>query len=541
MEGTFASRFEGQPILAWAVDDWEQFQELTKDLDLQDMIRRYKERSYDDDIRLLFDNAPLKLNLGGETEKSKLITTDKPIGIFDFSLASRGLYRVPEYFSQKLANQYPDKFKEFELPSGVVPPNLVKQDFQQGQKRYYFKDDNGEYNCEIRQKGTTAINLGIPNSKLKFATRNKKVYLTYKKNKGKVKYVEIYSLFYFTSLSGDVQYAIRHIPAMMVADYLESIGVMTRFYMTRFVDIGRSSDREMRKKYEGFDLPMAQSGTKPNASYLFIQPIIAKEFGQEFDKELGFLISSANNQSIYREISYKSQEKELKDGVKVYGDPDWEQNNYWEGIERYRNKYQEYVKLGIFKSKEVLPQAMLFFHDMAIKLKMYEFVNTSVSAVNKKTKSSVSEAQALIDVDINPFFNWWMRMSATNLKNKIDIINSNELRKDLADMEIALNKIVDEAYLIVNNIPDTLLDSNDNSYQDFVNKLLEFILATYGVYSSRRKWSVQQQPINFKNYVITITTEITTYAEGGYFPTSEEEIEKREQLVTNVITELQNF
>ena len=536
----FANRFEGQPILAWAVDDWEQFQELTKDLDLQDMIRRYKQNSYDDGVRLLFDNAPLKLNLGGETEKSKLITTDKPIGIFDFSLASRGLYRVPEYFSQKLANQYPDKFKEFELPSGVVPPNLVKQDFQQGQKRYYFKDDNGEYNCEIRQKGTTAINLGIPNSKLKFATRNKKVYLTYKKNKGKVKYVEIYSLFYFTSLSGDVQYAIRHIPAMMVADYLESIGVMTRFYMTRFVDIGRSSDREMRKKYEGFDLPMSQSDTKPYKSYLFIQPIIAKEFGQEFDKELGFLISSANNQSIYREISYKSQEKELKDGVKVYGNPDWEQNNYWEGIERYRNKYQEYVKLGIFKSKEVLPQAMLFFHDMAIKLKMSEFVNTSVSAIRKKTNSSVSEAQALIDVEINPFFNWWMRMSATNLKNKIDIINSNELRKDIADMEIALNKMVDEAYLIVDNIPDALLDSIDNPYKEYVRGLLEKILEIYQIYVSSQ-YNLGKRPINFKNYVISITTEITTYAEGGYFPTSEEEIEKREQLVTNVITELQNF
>jgi hypothetical protein len=536
----FANRFEGQPILAWAVDDWEQFQELTKDLDLQDMIRRYKQNSYDDGIRLLFDNAPLKLNLGGETEKSKLITTDKPIGIFDFSLASRGLYRVPEYFSQKLANQYPDKFKEFELPSGVVPPNLVKQDFQQGQKRYYFKDDNGEYNCEIRQKGTTAINLGIPNSKLKFATRNKKVYLTYKKNKGKVKYVEIYSLFYFTSLSGDVQYAIRHIPAMMVADYLESIGVMTRFYMTRFVDIGRSSDREMRTIYEGFDLPMAQSGRKPKASYLFIQPIIAKEFGQEFDKELGFLISSANNQSIYREIAGNSQMKELVDGWRVYGDPDWEQNNYWEGIERYRNKYQEYVKLGIFKSKEVLPQAMLFFHDMAIKKKMNEFVSNSVSAINKKTNSSVSEAQALIDVEINPFFNWWMRMSATNLKNKIDIINSNELRKDIADMEIALNKMVDEAYLIVDNIPDSLLDSNYNPYKEYVRGLLEKILEIYEIYVRSRN-NFGKRPINFKNYVIGITTEITTYAEGGYFPTSEEEIEKREQLVTNVITELQNF
>jgi hypothetical protein len=530
----FQNTFEGQPILAWAVDDWEQFQELTNSLDIQTMIQRFKQGSYDNGIRLLFEDAPLKLNLGGETEKNKLITTDKPIGIFDFSLASRGLYRVPEYFSQKLANQYPDKFKEFDLPNGVVPPNLVKQDFDRGQKRYFYTDNNEEFDCEIRQKGTTAINLGLPNAKLKFATRNKKVYLTYNRNKGKVKYVEIYSLFYYTSLSGDVQFAVRHIPAMMVADYLESIGVMTRFYMTRFVQLGKSRDRKLRKEYGGFELPMAKNKTYVDAPYLFIQPIIAKEFGQEFDKELGFLMSSSDNQSIYRRISSGSQEKELTDGVENYGYPDWSQNDYWEGIERYRNKYQEYVKLGIFKSKEVLPQAMLFFHDMAIKQYMYEFVSFSQRVVVRKNGSNPSDAEALIDVDVNPFFNWWMRMSATNLKNKVDIINSNELRKDLADMEIGLGKMVDEANIIIKNIPDTLVDGYNKKYNKYVADLLNKILSEYSVYSISNR-------INFKNYVLSITTEITTYAEGGYFPTSPEEIEKRDELVNNVITELQNF
>ena len=530
----FQNTFEGQPILAWAVDDWEQFQELTNSLDIQTMIQRFKQGSYDNGIRLLFEDAPLKLNLGGETEKNKLITTDKPIGIFDFSLASRGLYRVPEYFSQKLANQYPDKFKEFDLPNGVVPPNLVKQDFDRGQKRYFYTDNNEEFDCEIRQKGTTAINLGLPNANLKFATRNKKVYLTYNRNKGKVKYVEIYSLFYYTSLSGDVQFAVRHIPAMMVADYLESIGVMTRFYMTRFVQLGKSRYRKLRKEYGGFELPMAKNKTYVDNRYLFIQPIIAKEFGQEFDKELGFLMSSSDNQSIYRRISSGSQEKELTDGVENYGYPDWSQNDYWEGIERYRNKYQEYVKLGIFKSKEVLPQAMLFFHDMAIKQYMYQFVVNSREVIGIKNGNYPSDAEALIDIDVNPFFNWWMRMSATNLKNKIDIINSNELRKDLADMEIGIGKIVDEANIIIKNIPDTLVDGVNKKYNEYVADLLNKILSEYSVYSISNR-------INFKNYVLSITTEITTYAEGGYFPTSPEEIEKRDELVNNVITELQNF
>ena len=55
------------------------------------------------------------------------------------------------------------------------------------------------------------------------------------------------------------------------------------------------------------------------------------------------------------------------------------QIKYYEGIERYRNKYQEYVKLGLFKSKEVLPEAMLFFHDMVIKERMSSFINRLIN------------------------------------------------------------------------------------------------------------------------------------------------------------------
>ncbi len=533
----FQDTFSNIPLFAWAIDDWEQFYKmLPPRFDLKEYIKNYKESSFDDKISLLFEKAPLNLNLGGQTEKTKLVATDKPIGIFDFSMASRGLYRVPEYFSPKLASEYPDRFKEFELPSGVVPNNLVKEEIVGEEKQYYFEDENGRFDCVIQQKGEAAIEQGLPDAKLKYATRNKKVYLTYKRKRGKVKYVEIYSLFYYTSLYGDVQYAIRHIPAMMVAEYLESIGVMTRIYMTRFVRIGRDRDRKLRKSVDGLTLPM--ESLIPNSEVssrgaLFVQPIIAKEFGQEFDKELGFMISSNNFNDVYEKLAFASQAKEASDGYAIYGSPDWNQNDYWEGIERYRNKYKEYVKKGIFKSKEVLPEAMLFFHDMAIKRYFGGFAYSLRNAYENSENKSISEAQVLILPDFNPYFNWWMRLSATNLKNKINIINSLELRKDIAAIDVELQKFIDEFKIIINNIPDKY-KYDDKLLKEELEQMGNNILNEYAIYNNRYEYA-------FKNYILNITTEITTYAEGIYYATPQEDIEKRDELVQTVITELQNF
>jgi len=171
---SFQNRFSNIPVLAWAVDDWEQFYQLLGNFDLKEYLEKYKQRSFDDNISLLFEKAPLNLNLGGQTEKTKLVTTDKPIGIFDFSLASRALYRVPEYFSEKLARNFPEKFKEFELPSGVVPNNLIREELINEQKKFFFEDCDGKFDCEVQQKGTAAIDQKLPDAKLKFATRIKK-------------------------------------------------------------------------------------------------------------------------------------------------------------------------------------------------------------------------------------------------------------------------------------------------------------------------------------------------------------------------------
>jgi hypothetical protein len=549
-KGEVLKRFEEYPVLCWTIDDWEQFYSALKeqdpDFDVQSYTQQYAKNSFED-INLLFESAPFKLNLGGKTEKSKLVTTDKPMGIFDFSLASRGLYKVPEYYSEKLAVEFPDKFKEFELPSGVVPPNLVTQSLINGEKIYTYQDGNDYFDCIIRQKGETAIEDGIQGAKLKYATRNRKVYLTHKRNKGKVKYVEIYSLFYYTSLNGDTQFAIRHIPAMMVAEYLESIGVKTRIYMTRFVTL--SNNWTLREKNKsGVELPMYKEASNPNFyNSLLIQPIIAKEFGQDFDKELGFMISSQDYNQIYEKLAMWAVKKEVVNKITnrrdVYGNPDFSQIKYYEGIERYRNKYQEYVKLGLFKSKEVLPEAMLFFHDMVIKERMSSFINRLINYFPNYSRYNET-GKLLTNVNVNPFFNWWMRLSATNLKNKIEIINSNELRKDLAKLNNEVYEFIVQLDNIVENTDETIVIKNTTSkLKDFYKELGTMILKPtdedryefgYDIIDNDGKY-------DFRNYISIITNEITTYAEGIYFGTDEDTKEKRNELLENVLRELENF
>ena len=527
--------FSDVPIFGLPIDDFETFNKVLNDkgIDLQNALERYKLRSFDD-IELLFKSSPIKLNLGGESEKSRLIPTDKTNGVFDFSLALNGMYKVPEYYSQKLADKYPNMFHEFELPQGVVPNNFVKDRFVDGKKEYYFETNGEEFDCILQQKGTAAIEQGIPNAKKKYATTNRKVYLTFKRNRGKVRYVEIYSLFYYNtnesnSLSGDIQFAVRHIPALMLADYLESIGVKVRFYMTRFVQLienalsMRETDPKTGLKFPMYDkLP---SGRYRNS--LMVMPIIVKEFGQDMDKILALLVSASSNTNVYESFARESLDRESStDSPALYGRPGFEKEAYLTGFARYKEKYMDYVANGILKTKEVLPEAMIFFHDYVIRENLSSFTTQATNLVSNAS----NEAEAYISPEINPLFSFWMKTSSKHLKHKIELINSNELRKDLANIQKELIEIKDEYDTIVKNLPSNSTSALKNFYREYGRR----ILRGYKIMDYNEK-------ITFIEYIKDIEIEITNYAEGIIYPTKEETQDKMDELFININTELQNF
>jgi hypothetical protein len=537
-----AKFWKNKPILAWVVDDFEQLNQIldSVNFNLSDYLKDYTNDVYSDKISKILFSSPFSLNLGGETKKNKLIATDKPIGVFNFSLASKTLYPLSEFYSEKLAKEDPNKFSAQNLLSGIVPNLLVEFIVVGGENKYYYKDESGvEYPCIKRVKGQTAIDRGVPNAKLEYKSKTKKVYQTYKKKGGKVRYVEIYTLFYYTRISGDLQYAIRHLPAMMVAEYLESIGVKTRIYMTRFVEL---QDRRfiLREKDidSGADLPMyfepivSQSNNRFSNSVL-IQPIIAKEFQQEINNPLAYLISSNSYDDVYTYVARNTIEKETTQGrTSVLGEPTWQQIQYWEGFERYRNKYLKYVKEGLFKSKEVLPESMIFFHDLSINKNISSFCDKAQEYSARSSGNMMSEEDALLLPEVNVFFNWWMKLSANVIKHKVNIINSNEYNKDLREIKSDVEASLSEYDRIISTTQDPTLK---NDYESIGGKIL--------IDLEIRKLTLANglEVLNFNNYVNQIVEELVVFADDDFFPTPEDEVEKRLAFKNLIIDELKKL
>jgi hypothetical protein len=328
--------------------------------------------------------------------------------------------------------------------------------------------------------------------------------------------------------------------------------------MTRFVEL-HGTDVTFTLKEEtnnGAKLPMYfMSPTKVYKNVLFIQPIIAKEFGQDFDKSLGFMVSSDKFRKAYETLAKWALKKEIvEQDNSVFGWPNWNRTEYFEGIERYRNKYQEYVKLGLFKSKEVLPEAMMFFHDMVIKTRFKDFID-GVKKFRVQLgiqDKNADDSEYILNYNINRFFNWWMRLAATVLKNKIDIVNSRELRKDLLVIQNEVYSFVTELNEIVKNTNVKIKNSKKEKLADFLKETGEKILAP--IYTGGRNnpqyentWKFgydilnSNGELNFKKYITNITAELTTYAEGLFFETKEDEREVRDELFNNVLDELKNF
>lgn len=200
-----------------------------------------------------FDALFSKIDMGGAFEKSRLIITDDKRGIFDFGLASKGLYKPQEYFSEILAKDLPYEFPT--LNSGVVPFDSIYIDKM---NQFWYKSfNNGQtYLMNSQQEGTRAVELKVPNAKLKFKTKTKKAYVMFKKKGGKAKFVDLYigaSVPYSLSFEGMLA---KILPLLLVARYLETSGIKTRINTMRIFENG-------------------------NDTFCFAYPI--KQFGEDLD------------------------------------------------------------------------------------------------------------------------------------------------------------------------------------------------------------------------------------------------------------------
>ena len=546
-------------LTAWSFDDTGEMRDIQGEKEYDNCLEKYRNNSWTS-ISKLFFGMGMKFNLGGNEEKSRLETTSRPIGVFDFGLASKGLYRVQEYFSQKLKEEKPKRFEEFELPSGVVPPNLVINIPTSNGKIYVFKDVDGkEYVCEKQQKGTAGVNQNIKGSKLKFATNTKKVYLKFKRKGGKVKYVEIYSLFYYTSLEDNEEYAIRHLPAMMVAEYFESIGIKVRFYMVRFVRLDNYGDLEIRKNdiRTNAILPMyeQQSNVKNmnQKKVLAVVPFLVKDFAQEIDWVQALNVSQTSDTDTYNAlIKHTFNQDYSKQNLPPGGDPDWDNDQYYEGFDRFKNKYQLYTKDGIWKSKELTSESQLLFHSMSIKKLLTQYKYSL-----KKYVSGTKYSEVLQNTTVGKvFFEWWMKICANKLKDLVLLQISSELRKDLKKIIDSSMKLNDDlfAYLTITAPNIYLNNQQELGAIEVCKEYMCNILKWEGYFAQtepdpfypndpKRRIELiytfnDYKNIGYKLYIQNLVTEATIFADKGFFSTPSEDIEKREERQTLILSEL---
>jgi hypothetical protein len=202
------------------------------------------------------------VNLGGLLEKDKIIVTANTRGMFDFSLASQGLFRPVEYFSEDFKNDINSKlfanpFSQLKQPIGIIPDAKVV--FKDGKFTYQFLGK--KYICEQRQTGATSVlnkfsNVCFlkisPNGiyttyyinnkdkvfngkgkiRLKYASTNKKSYLEYLKKPDSSKYVDIYLPINYLTLNTGLS-ILSIFPALLCASALEKFGIQTRISIMR--------------------------------------------------------------------------------------------------------------------------------------------------------------------------------------------------------------------------------------------------------------------------------------------------------------------
>lgn len=546
--GQYFSRWKGKPILCWAYETPEAWQEVFgKDL-YEERLREFSQ-IYDEQIAPILFEMGMKFNLGGEQEKSRLETTSRPIGVFDFSLASQGLYKVQEYYSQELAIEHPDLFESFLLPSGVVPPNLVDNIIIGGVKNFVYNHEGKTYVLDKRQKGTTAIENGDKDAKLKFATTTKDVYLKFKRVGGKVKYAEIYSLFYFTGLYGDDEFAIRQLPALMTAQYFESIGIKTRVYMTRFCypeDFGtlRKNDILTNAELPMYTQKMEYDGVATFEDPIIFAPIITKDFGQDLDWKVCLAVSQYNQYSMYDTIAKNMLKNELIGRVvNPYNRPEQTQAHYLEAFARYRDKYQAYVKAGIWKSKEIQEDSQLFFHSQSINNYLSEVRDNLTMVFRNNNVSPRSRWKDLLakSVVAQTFFEWWMKTAASRCRDTLMLMNAKEPRKEM-------QKIVDEKKSKISEITSYLEIVVPRNYANnsILGNKLEKDVATMLIDKDFIAKILEKEGLNkdfngnynYENYLNMIIEEATIYAGSPLFETNEKTTERLNEKASILINDI---
>jgi hypothetical protein len=300
-----------------------------------------------------------------------------------------------------------------------------------------------------------------------------------------------------------------------------------------------SSDHTVREKDLLTDatLPMynIRNSLTERYDYLTVQPFLAKEYGEEFDPAIALAISQSNSGTIYDNVIREAQRHDLvSDSYPTGGNPDWEEIDYRVGFERYKNKYQDYVKAGIFKGKEIRPEAQILFHSMSIKYYQYDiFSETKQIYGYLEIDAIISKSQYF-----GKFIEWWMNFCAMKLRDYILLLNTKEPRKEMEFIAKEMKNFLSDYVYYVNNKTNTTedIEFRDRVIFRYMGSICRQEYLTLNEKVTRGIFEINP---DIKGYISNLINDVAIYAEQEPFPTPAEQIEKMDLLAENLYNELE--
>ena len=195
----------------------------------------------------IFQALEGKMDMGGVTERDKLIYTANPQGIFDFASASRGLIRPTEFYCEELKELINPLF----VNSTKLPNNRTEFWFERNSKRYTLRRQQEGVQSILDAFSGAVLREAFPDfwvcdpikfgeNSLVFRTTTKKVYLTRRKKGGYAKYVDLFVIIGgLYDMNSEGMYA-RNLAIIQLARILDRASVKCRIYGLRAYTSGRN-------------------------------------------------------------------------------------------------------------------------------------------------------------------------------------------------------------------------------------------------------------------------------------------------------------